>query len=171
MDKSKVRVLSKISVFVLVIVFIFDLSGYIRASTTDVNLGSANNFAILAGSTITNTGSSVINGNVGLSPGSSITGFPPGLIHGTQYIADTTSIQAQTDLITAYNQAAGETPISTIPTELGGTTQIPGIYNSSSGTFGITGTLTLNAQGNSNAVFIFKTASTLITAGVVKLHL
>ncbi|MDO8591617.1 MAG: ice-binding family protein, partial [bacterium] len=135
------------------------------AVTTTVNLGSSDNFAVLAGSTITNTGSSVITGDLGLSPGTSVTGFPPGTVSGTQHVADSTAVQAKTDLTTAYNDAAGRTPVSTVPTELGGTTLTPGIYNSAAGTFGITGTLTLDAQGNANAVFIFKTASTLITAG------
>jgi hypothetical protein len=160
-----IKIASRISVYMFVFIFILSVTGVVNAATT-VNLGTAGNFAILAGTTITNTGASVINGSIGLSPGSSITGFPPGIINnGTQYIADTQSTNAKSDLVTAYNQAAGETPVSTIPTELGGTTETPGIYNSSAGTFGITGTLTLNAQGNSNAVFIFQTASTLITAG------
>lgn len=123
------------------------------------------NFSVLAGSTITNTGSSTINGDIGLSPGSEITGFPLGIINGTQYIADAVAIQAKTNLATAYNNAAGKTPVSTVATELGGTTKTAGVYNSADGTFGITGTLTLDAQGDPNAVFIFKTASTLITAG------
>jgi hypothetical protein len=122
------------------------------------------NFSVLAGSSITNTGSSVINGDLGISPGSSITGFLPGVINGTRHVADAAAIQAKTDLTTAYNNAAGKTPVSTVATELGGTTKTAGVYNSADGTFGITGTLTLDAQGDPDAVFIFKTASTLITA-------
>jgi len=149
---------------VVIIALVMGLTGLIQAATS-VNLGTADSFAILAGSTVTNTGSSVINGNLGLSPGTSVTGFPPGIVNGTQYVANATAVQAQTDLTAAYNNAAGQTPVSTVPTELGGTTKTAGSYDSSSGTFGITGTLTLDAQGNPNAVFIFKTASTLITAG------
>lgn len=140
-------------------------SNLVVLAATSVNLGTADSFAVLAGSTITNTGSSVINGNLGLSPGSAVTGFPPGTINGTQEVANSTAVQAQTDLTVAYNNAAGQTPVSTVPTELGGTTKIPGVYDSSPGTFGITGTLTLDAGGDPSAVFIFKTASTLITAG------
>lgn len=132
---------------------------------TTVNLGTADNFAVLAGSTITNTGPSGITGDLGLSPGTSVTGFPPGTLNGTQHVADAVAIQAQNDLTNAYTNAAGQTPVSTIGTELGGTTQGPGVYDSASGTFGISGTLTLDAHGDPNAVFIFKTASTLITAG------
>jgi len=132
---------------------------------TTVPLGTADNFAVLAGSTITNTGMSGITGDLGLSPGTSVTGFPPGTLNGTQHVADAAALQAQNDLTNAYTNAVGQTPVSTIGTELGGTTQGPGVYDSASGTFGINGTLILDAQGDPNAVFIFKTASTLITAG------
>ncbi len=155
---------NKVSISVLVATFILGFAGLVIAAT-QVNLGAADSFAILAGSTITNTGSSVINGDLGLSPGSSVTGFPPGTVNGTQHVTDTGAANAQLALTTAYNNAAGQTPVSTVPTELGGTTKTAGIYNSADGTFGITGTLTLDAQGDPNAVFIFKTASTLITAG------
>jgi hypothetical protein len=129
-----------------------------------VPLGTAANFAVLAASTITNTGATTINGDLGLSPGTSVTGFPPGQVNGTVYTADAVAVQAQNDLTVAYNNAATQPVTATIGTELGGTTETPGVYNSAAGTFGITGTLTLDAQGNPNAVFIFQAASTLITA-------
>ncbi len=158
------KALSKFSVVALAVAFTLGLAGLIRAATT-VDLSRADNFAILAGSTITNTGDSVISGNLGLSPGTSVTGFPPGTVSGTQHIADTGADNAKTDLVTAYNDAAGQTPVSEVPTELGGTTKNAGIYNTASGELGITGTLTLDAEGDASAVFIFKAASTLITAG------
>jgi hypothetical protein len=136
----------------------------VASAATSVPLGTAANFAVLAGSTITNTGATTINGDLGLSPGTSVTGFPPGTVNGTEDIADAAALQAQNDLTTAYNNAAAQPVTATIPTELGGTTETPDVYNSAAGTFGITGTLTLDAQGNSNAVFIFQAASTLITA-------
>jgi len=83
---------------------------------------------------------------------------------GTSHLADLTAAAAKLDLTAAFNDAAGRTGVLTVPTELGGTTLPPGVYNTASGTLGITGTLTLDAQGNPNAVFIFKAASTLITA-------
>jgi len=129
-----------------------------------VNLGTAANFAILAGSTITNTGSSTITGDIGLSPGTAVTGFPPGVLNGTFHLADPVAATAKLDLTAAYNDAAGRTGVLTVPTELGGTTLPPGVYNSAAGTFGITGTVTLDARGNPDAVFIFQAASTLITA-------
>ncbi len=135
----------------------------VTAATTSVGLGTASPFAVLAGSTITNTGSSVITGDVGLSPGTSITGFPPGTISGTQHIADATAVTAQTDLTTAYLNAAGQTPTATVSADLGGTTLAPGVYRSTS-SMALTGTVTLNAGGDASAVFIFQAASTLTTA-------
>jgi hypothetical protein len=134
------------------------------AATAPVPLGTAAQFAVLGASTVTNTGPTVLNGDLGLSPGTAITGFPPGHVNGTVYAADSVAQKAQSDLTIAYNNAAGRPATATIPTELGGTTVTPGVYNSAAGTFGITGTLTLNAQGNPNAVFIFQAASTLTTA-------
>ena len=128
-----------------------------------VDLGTAKSFSVLAYTTVTNTGSSVISGDLGLSPGAppGITGFPPGQVLGTQHAADAVALQAQADLTIAYLDAAGRTPFTTVPVELGGTTLKPGVY--SSPTFGLTGTLTLDAGGDPSAVFIFKAASTLIT--------
>jgi hypothetical protein len=134
------------------------------SAITQVSLGTAGNFAVLAGLTVTNTGSSLITGDLGLDPGSSVTGFPPGTLIGVQHISDAVSLQAQNDLTTAYNDAAVRTPVTTVATELGGTTLTSGVYNSASGTFGITGTLTLDGQNDPNAVWVFQMESTLITA-------
>jgi HD-GYP domain-containing protein (c-di-GMP phosphodiesterase class II) len=133
-------------------------------ATKLVALGTAANFAVLAGSTITNTGVTTVTGYLGLSPGTSVTGLLAGPLIGTVFAADGVASQAKTDLAGAYDDAAGRATTATIPVELGGTTQTPGVYDSAAGTFGITGTLTLDAQGDPNAVFIFKAASTLITA-------
>jgi hypothetical protein len=122
---------------------------------------SANNFAVLAGSTVTNTGATIINGDLGLSPGSVVGGFPPGTMNGTIHIADAAAIQAKIDLTNAYVDAAGQ-PATPLAVELGGTTQTPGVY--SSDTFSITGILTLDAGGDSDAIFIFQAGSTLDTA-------
>jgi len=140
-------------------------------ATVPVPLGTAANFAVLGAATVTNTGATTITGDLGLSPGTSVTGFPPGHVTGTVYTADSVALQAQADLTTAYNDAAALAATATIPVELGGTTETPGVYVSPAGTFGITGTVTLNAQGNPAAVFVFKAASTLITASASNVKL
>lgn len=135
----------------------------VRAAQAPVDLGTASSFAILGGSTITNTGPSVISGDVGLSPGTVVTGFPPGTVNnGTTHTTDAVAAQAQTDLTTAYNDAASRSPAATVTADLGGQTLLAGVY--SGGTLGLTGTLTLDAQGDPNAVFVFQSAATLITA-------
>jgi len=129
-----------------------------------VGLGTATSFAVLAGAAVTNTGPSLISGDLGVSPGTAVTGFPPGLVsNGTIHSADAVAAQAQADLTTAYNDAAGRTPRDAVPPDLGGLTLLPGVYNRAT-TMGLTGTVTLNAQGNPNAVFIFQAGSSLITA-------
>jgi hypothetical protein len=134
------------------------------AGQAPLNLGAAANFAVLAGTTVANTGLTTVKGNLGLSPGSAVTGFPPGKLNGTQHVADSTAAQAQLDLTTAYNNAAGRTvaPIS-VAGNLGGMTLAPGLYTSTSGLQISSGDLTLDAQGNPNAVFIFQIATTLTT--------
>jgi hypothetical protein len=134
-----------------------------QSAQAPVGLGTAGSFAVLAGSTVTNTGPSVISGDVGVSPGSAITGFPPGIVvNGVFHAADAVAAQAQADLTTAYNDAAGRSPVTAVGPELGGLTLAPGVYGG--GTLELTGTLTLDAEGDPEAVFIFQAASTLITA-------
>jgi len=132
------------------------------AATPPIGLGTATSYAVLAGSTITNTGPSVLNGDRGLSPGSDVTGFPPGTLNGAPHTADAEALQAQADLTVAYVDAAGATPATAVATELGGITFTPGTYTGA--TLGLTGTVTLDAGGDPDAVFLFKTSSTLITA-------
>ena len=128
-----------------------------------VNLGTATSFAVLAGSGITNTGPTTITGDVGTFPTPTETGFGSVTIIGTNHIGDAVTQAAKTDLVTAYNDAASRTPATTVSGDIGGQTLTPGVYNSSS-SLGITGTLTLDAQGDPNAVFIFQIGSTLTTA-------
>jgi hypothetical protein len=134
-------------------------------ASAQVPLGSASSFAVLGGSTVTNTGPTVVSGNLGVSPGSSVTGFTPGIVvGGTIHAADAVAAQAQSDLTTAYNTAAG-LPCGTDLTgqNLGGLTLTPGVYCFASSA-ALTGTLTLNFQGNPNASFVFKIGSTITTA-------
>ncbi len=132
---------------------------------TAVALGSAASFAVLAGSTVTNTGATTVTGDLGVSPGTAVTGFPPGTVVGTIHAGDSTAAGAIANLTTAYNDAAGRTlcPI-TVAGNLGGLTLTPGLYKSTSGLEISSGDLTLDGQGNANAVFIFQMASTLTTA-------
>ena len=128
-----------------------------------VQLGTAGSFAVLAGQGITNTGPTTINGDLGTSPNPSVTGA--GLtVNGTIHRADAVAAQAQADTTIAYNSAAGRTPVTIVATELGNQNLKAGVYRSATGTFEITGTLTLDAEGDPNAVFIFQMASSLITA-------
>jgi hypothetical protein len=133
------------------------------AAQPAVGLGTSGSFAVLAASAVTNTGPSTINGELGVSPGTAVTGFPPGTTHGSTHAADAVAAQAQSDLTVAYNDAASRTPAVTVAGDLGGLTLTPGVYKSGS-SLGLTGELTLDAQGNANAVFVFQAGSTLTTA-------
>jgi hypothetical protein len=129
-----------------------------------VVLASSGGFAVLAGSTVTSAGASTVNGDLGVSPGTAVTGFPPGLVNGTIHAGDSAAAQAELDLTTAYNDAAGRTVGAvTVAGNLGGLTLTPGLYKSTSSLEISSGDLTLDAQGNANAVFIFQMASTLTT--------
>ena len=134
------------------------------AATAPVGLGTASSYAVLAGSTVTNTGPSVISGNVGVSPGSAVTGFPPGIVNnGTIHAADAEAAGAQLDLTTAYNDAAGRVKSASIGGFIGaGQTLSPGVYNATS-SLDVGGSLTLDAQGDPDAVFIFQAGFTLGT--------
>ncbi len=128
-------------------------------------LGTAGSYAALGGSTVTNTGPTVLTGNLGVWPGTSITGFPPGIVvSGTTHAGDAAAHQAQIDLTTAYNTIAGESVTQTLTgSDLGSRTLTPGVYFFSSSAQ-LTGTLILNAQNNPNARFDFQIGSTLTTA-------
>lgn len=136
-----------------------------RTGLETVPLNSAAPFAVLAGSTVTNTALlTTINGDLGVSPGTAIDGFPPGVVNGTIHAGDPVAAQAKLDLTTAYNDAAGRScyPVA-VAGNLGGMTLYPGLYKSTSSLEISSGNLTLDARGNPNAVFIFQMASTLTT--------
>jgi ice-binding like protein len=130
---------------------------------TNVGLGTAGAYSVLAGQAVTNTGPSTLSGNAGVSPGSAISGFPPGIVGGVIHAADAQALDAQADLVTAYNNAAGQATDQTVGGELGGLSLAPGVYTAPSSTQ-ITGPLILDAGGNPNAVFIFQVGSGLTTA-------
>lgn len=159
--------LGKISIVIMVLVVLTVATittGVARAADqAPVNLGTAANFGVLAGTTVTNTGATTVHGDLGLYPGSSVTGFPPGTVTGTKHINDTVAALAQTDLTTAYNNLAGRTGATNVSGNIGGQTLTPGLYKSTSSLEISSGDLTLDAQGNASAIFIFQIASTLTT--------
>jgi ice-binding like protein len=129
-------------------------------AATSPRLGTALNFTVLAGSTITNTGPTVVTGALGLDPGSAVTGFPPGVATGAKHISDAVALDAKNGLVTAYNDAAHSPTTSDLTGKnLGGKNLDPGVYAFSSSAQ-LTGTLTLSGSG----VYVFKIASTLTTA-------
>jgi Ice-binding-like len=131
-----------------------------------VPLGSDESFAVLAASTVTNAGPTLISGNLGVSPGTAVTGFGAGtgtVSNGAIHAADAVAAQAQLDLSTAYTNAAGRTNPVAVPADIGGMVITPGLY-AAPVSLAITGNLTLDDQNNPNSVFIFQAASTLVTA-------
>jgi len=136
-------------------------------------LGYAQNFAVLGGTTVTNTDATDITGDLGVSPGTAITGFPPGTVtRAFVHDADTYAGYAQRDAAAAYGKLAGQacTTSYAVPTDLGGMTLTPGVYCFSSSAQ-LTGSLTLDAQGDPNAVWIFQIGSTLTTASASTVQL
>jgi hypothetical protein len=129
-----------------------------------VALGAVTAFAVLGGSTVTSTGATALTGDLGVSPGSAVTGFPPGTRSGSTHAGDAVSAVAMSALTSAYNEAAGRTvaPV-TVAGNIGGLTLPPGLYKSTSTLAISSGDLTLDAQGDPNAIFIFQIASTLTT--------
>jgi hypothetical protein len=138
--------------------------GRLSAMAVAPPLGPAGSFAVVGASTVTNTGPTIVNGDLGLSPGTSVTGFPPGVVTGTIHIANANALAAQNAVTTAYNALAGQPcDVNLTGIDLGGLTLTPGAYCFSSSAQ-LTGTLTLNGLGNPGAVWVFQIGSTLTTA-------
>jgi hypothetical protein len=139
----------------------------IAAKASPVSLATAQPFVVLGGAGVTNTGPSVLNGDLGVSPGTSLSGFgAPAVVNGATHANDAVAAQAQADLTTGYNVAAGQ-PIppgnDLTGVDLGGLTLSPGAYGYSTSAQ-LTGQLTLDAHGDPNAQFVFVIGSTLTTA-------
>jgi hypothetical protein len=135
-----------------------------------VGLGTSASYSVPGGQTVTNTGSSTLGADLGVSPGTAITGFPPGIVGGATHAADAAAGQAQSDLVIGYNDAAGRSPTATVAGDLVGQTLLGGVYRSTSSLL-VSGTLTLDAQGDPNTVFIFQVASALTTASASRIAL
>ena len=131
-----------------------------------VSLGSinsgGNDFAVLAHTTVTNLGFTHVTGDLGVWPGTAVTGFWPGVVSGSIYRGVAPADAAQSSLTSAYNDTAGRAPDATVAGNLGGRTLAPGVYKSTSSLAISSGDLTLDAMGDSNGVFIFQMASTLV---------
>src|ERR1700681_4155888 len=148
------------------LILLGSLSGLLFASsalgaTATVGLGTAASFSVLAGSTVTNTGPTTMFGYLGLSPGSSVTGAPHVL--GQTHVDDAVAIDAKNSLTTAYNDAASRPTNGSAGTDLAGQTFSPGVRTASSSLLLSSGSVTLDAHGDPNAVFIFQIGSTLTT--------
>ncbi len=133
------------------------------AAQSPPTLATAGAFGVLAGSAVTNTGPSVVDGDLGLSPGTSVSGFPPGTVNGTTHVTDATAGQAQADAKLAYDDLAGRSPAVAVTGDLGGLVLTAGVYRAAS-SIGLTGPVTLDAQGDPSAVFVFQIGSALTTA-------
>jgi len=136
------------------------------AVVATVPLGTAARYAVLGATTVTNTGNSVLDGSLGVSPGTAITGFPPGLVvpPGTTDTANGVALQAQSDLTAAYVDAAGRPVTATTPADLTNLNLPAGVYaGPAKGALSLTGPLVLDGAGDASSVFIFQTDSTLIT--------
>jgi hypothetical protein len=140
------------------------------AAEAPVGLGTAGSYSVLGGQAVTNTGPSTLAGDLGVSPGTAITGFPPGTAAGSTHAGDAVAAQAQSDLVVAYNDAAGRAPTANVAGDLVGQTLVGGVYKST-GPLALGGTLTLDGQGTSGTVWIFQVASTLITASASNVNL
>ena len=149
-----------IALSIVVSAFVLGAWPMAALAATQPRLGTATNFAVLAASTITNTGPTVITGSLGLSPGTAVTGFPPGRVTAQTHKADAVALGAKNSIVTAYNDLASwATTRSMTGQDLGGKTLTPGVYTFSSSAQ-LTGTLPLSGNG----IFIFRTGSTLTTA-------
>ncbi|KAF2851328.1 hypothetical protein T440DRAFT_394864, partial [Plenodomus tracheiphilus IPT5] len=140
------------------------ICGLVGSSLAQINLGTTAGFGVIARTAVTNTGNTVIAGSLGIYPNteSSITGFPPGR-SGTIYAGNGVADQAQADARAAYNTAASLASTASITADLGGQTLVAGTYTSGS-SVQITGPLTLDAQNDPNALFVFQIGTTLTTA-------
>jgi hypothetical protein len=154
--------LALVSGFLMLLAVAVPVRAY-AAIVATVNLGTVDSFSVLGGQTVTNTGPSTLDGDLGVSPGDAITGFPPGTVGGATYKGNAKADQAQSDLTTAYNDADGRPKNATVPVDLVGQTLVGGVYEST-GALELSGELTLDGEDNPDSVWIFKSSSTLITA-------
>ena len=144
-------------------VWIFS-TGTVVTGLSPIDMGAATNFAVFAQATVTNTGATTINGDLGLTPGPSVTGFGPGVVNGTIQLDNSAAAAALASLTTAYNNAQGLSEATIVAENLGGLTLTPGLYMSALNSFEISSAnLTLDAQGDPNAVWVFQMPGSTLT--------
>jgi hypothetical protein len=142
----------------------------VELNPAQVVLGSAGTYSVLAATGVVNTGATNLSGDLGVSPSSSISGFPPGMVGGTVHAGDSQAAQAQADLVLAYNDAAGRTPTGSFTGDLNGRTFTAGVWHTDAA-LALTGTMTLDAEGDPNAVFIFQVGAAMNTAAASNVNL
>ncbi|HXN12145.1 MAG TPA: Ig-like domain-containing protein [Candidatus Acidoferrales bacterium] len=139
-------------------------TGATATGMSPIDLGAATNFALFAEASVTNAGATVVSGDLGMTPGATITGFPPGIVNGTMQLDNAAAIAALSSLTDAYNDAAGLSGATTIVENLAGQTLTPGLYVSAANSFEISGgNLTLDAQGDAKAVWVFQMPASTLT--------
>jgi len=140
------------------------------AVTAPLLLGDAHGYSVLAGTAVVNTGATTVSGDLGVSPGTSITGFPPGIVGGNIHAGDASAAAAQTDLAGAYDELASRQADQEVAGEVGGLTLTSGVYHATAA-LAVTGILTLDAEGDPNAVFVFQTDAAFNTAAASRVNL
>jgi hypothetical protein len=141
------------------------------AAAAPVDLGTAGAFVVLGGQTVTNTGPSVLKGDLGVAPGTALPGFGTAIVNGATHAGDAIAARAQLDLATAYDTAAGQPATQDLSgTDLGNRTLKAGVYRFASSA-GLTNTLVLDAENNPDAQFVFQIGSSLTTASASRVML
>lgn len=135
----------------------------IEINPDPVLLHTAATYSVLAGTNIVGTGTTALSGDLGVSPGTSVVGFPPGTVAGAVHAGDAPAAQAQSDVVSAYNDAAARSPSSEFSGDQNGQTFHEGVHHTFAA-FALTGTLTLDAQGDPNAFFVIQVGAALNTA-------
>ena len=164
---SKLKVGSVIGILLL---SVLGAAAQASASAASIDLGTAGSYSVLGATGIANTLGPTLSGDLGLSPGGLISGFPPGLVSGTTNDKNAAADQAQNDRMVAYNDARTRPADATFAGDNNGRTYTPGVYYSA-GAFALTGVMTLDSEGDSNAVFIFNIDAALNTAATSYVNL